>query len=207
MVNSPLFIVLERARALGFLGPGPVAPQIEHARKYVAAMKSLGAGSVAEGLRVADLGSGGGLPGLVVAWDLPGVTLQLIDAMERRCAFLVWACVEVGLAGRVSVECARAEEVGHDQGHREVYDVVTARGFGPPAWTAECAGALTKVGGSVLISEPPEERQWPDEGLGRVGLEFAGRHEGLVELRRGGILPGEFPRSQARNKRDPLFVD
>ena len=70
--TTVLFELLTEARALGFLGPGPLEPQIHHAEGFAAIARSL---STAESPNLVDLGAGGGLPGLVVATELPGVTL------------------------------------------------------------------------------------------------------------------------------------
>ena len=65
-VNDQLQTVLERARSLGFLGPGSVASQYEHAQRFLA--------GIPPEATVLDLGSGGGLPGLVIATELPATT-------------------------------------------------------------------------------------------------------------------------------------
>jgi 16S rRNA (guanine527-N7)-methyltransferase len=118
--------VLERARDLGFLGPGPVAFHVEHARAYLPPL----AGVVGAAL---DLGAGGGVPGLVLALERPDLRWTLLDAMTRRTAFLQEAVAELGLAN-VEVRTGRAEEVPD---LRERFKAVVARGFGPPAVTAE----------------------------------------------------------------------
>ena len=69
----------------------------------------------------------------------------MVDARARRCAFLGEAIVALGLDARVDVVEARAEVVGRDPGHRGGYDLVVARGFGPPAAVAECAAPLLRL--------------------------------------------------------------
>ena len=77
MTHADLSAVLERSRELGFLGPGDVAAHVEHAAGFVEVLES-----VATGAKVLDLGSGGGLPGLVVAVHRPDLSLTLLDANE-----------------------------------------------------------------------------------------------------------------------------
>src|SRR5690606_17498567 len=64
--RSTLLAVLGRSQELGFLGPGPVDGQLRHAEGFAAHVPEAG--------HVVDLGSGGGIPGLVVASMLPGTT-------------------------------------------------------------------------------------------------------------------------------------
>src|ERR1700689_601790 len=112
---TPLHELLREARALGFLGPGPLDPQIQHAQGFAAIARRLcghGAG------RLVDLGSGAGLPGLVVAKDWPEVTVALLEANGRRAAFLRRAVERLGLETRVSVLEERAELCGREPGSR-----------------------------------------------------------------------------------------
>jgi 16S rRNA (guanine527-N7)-methyltransferase len=131
---------------------------------------------------VLDLGSGGGLPGLVLATHRPGLDLTLLEARQRACRFLREAVTRLGLAGVAVVE-ARAEEAARRSDLRGTYEAVVARSFGPPPVTAECAVAFLRVGGSLIVSEPPEEphqERWPAEGLETLGFGRAARH-GLPE--------------------------
>lgn len=158
--------VLGRARELGFLGPGPIAGHIAHSHGFAAAFGDT------PPARVADLGSGGGVPGLVLALVWPDSAVSLIDANERRTAFLAEAVELLGLSERVAVVRGRAEEVARDPDHRSQYDGVVARGFGPPPVTAECAAPLLAVGGRLVVSEPPEDlARWDTDGLGQLGLD------------------------------------
>ena len=144
--------LLAEARALGFLGPGPLDPQVRHAQGFAAIARRLsGRGPV----RLVDLGSGGGLPGLVVATEWPEAAVALLEANGRRAAFLRRAVERLDLEGRVSVLEERAEVCGREPGLRAGFDGVLARSFGRPAVLAECAAPLLRVGGWLLVSEPP----------------------------------------------------
>jgi 16S rRNA (guanine527-N7)-methyltransferase len=158
--------VLAEARDLGLLGPGAVDDHLAHSRGFAAAI-----GEPAPG-RFLDLGSGGGVPGLVLARSWPRAEAWLLDATARRTAFLDSAVVRLGLAGRVQVLQARAEVAAHEPDLRGGFDLVTARGFGAPAVTAECAVGFLRAGGRLAVSEPPgsEGRRWPAEELARLGL-------------------------------------
>ncbi|HEV7863284.1 MAG TPA: RsmG family class I SAM-dependent methyltransferase [Acidimicrobiia bacterium] len=133
--------------------------------------------------RVLDLGSGGGLPGLVVATYRPQLELTLLEARQRACAFLRDAVAALGLVGVVVVE-ARAEEAARLAELRETFDTVVARSFGPPAVTAECAVGFLRSGGRLVVTEPPEDGsvppspRWPPDGLDTLGLGTATRGGG-----------------------------
>ncbi len=165
-----LVSILEESRSLGFLGPGPVSPQIDHARAFLDSLAVQG--------RVLDLGSGGGVPGLVLALALPASEFVLLDSNQRRCAFLQAAIERLNIADRTSVVTGRAEELARDPELRGSFDSVVSRSFGPPAVTAECAiGFMSGPGSVLLISEPPQSQadRWPEQGLQLLGLELGVR--------------------------------
>lgn len=95
--------------------------------------------------RLADLGSGAGLPGLVVALARPDVRVTLIEPMARRTAFLEEAVEQLGLE-TVEVVRGRAEE--WDRPGR--FDVVTARALAPLPKLLRWALPLVRPGGAVL---------------------------------------------------------
>lgn len=215
-VNGPvlpaLTPVLERARSIGFLGPGPVEDHVEHAGLFRQALDNLGArggagGPGHEGFvgRAVDIGAGGGVPGLVLLATMPSLDLVLLDAAQKRCAFLVWAVAELGVSDRAEVWCGRAEEIGHEERARESFDAVVARGFGPPASTLECAAALVRPGGHVVISEPPTPRRWPTDGLAELALDRGPSAEAMAVFVRRDGLDDQYPRSARHQQRRPTF--
>jgi 16S rRNA (guanine527-N7)-methyltransferase len=209
---GPLIELLAEARALGFLGPGPLDPQVRHAQGFAAIARRLSAPGSAQ---LIDLGSGGGLPGLVVATEWPDASVALLEANGRRAAFLRRAVERLDLEGRVSVLEERAEVSGREPGLRGYFDGVLARSFGRPAVLAECAAPLLRVEGWLLVSEPPrsdpqdgQDARWPAEPLRQLGLEPAEViHEGFEyrTLRQREPCPDRFPRRNGVPAKKPLF--
>ncbi len=195
--------------ARGFLGPRPLDDQIEHARGFaIAAAEAPAADRLA-----CDLGSGGGLPGLVLAVDVwPESRWVLLEAMAKRAEFLEGAVRELGIAERVSVVHGRSEHEGRPglalRGSRTL---VTARSFGPPQVTAEAAAPLLAAGGLLIVSEPPgsDGARWPAAGLAPLGLVPVGvvrtDRAGYMVLRQAEPCPEDYPRSWKRQSRHPLF--
>jgi 16S rRNA (guanine527-N7)-methyltransferase len=72
-----------------------------------------------------DLGSGAGFPGLIVA-ALSDLRVTLIDSRKKRVAFLVDAAELLGVSGRTTIHCARAETIADRK-----FDVISARAFAP----------------------------------------------------------------------------
>ena len=202
--------VLERAKAVGFLGPGPVAEHIGHADRFGRALASLwgderavvGAGP---GRRIADIGAGGGVPGVPLLVTDRALQAVLIDSSQKRCSFLVWALAELGLSDRAEVWCGRAEVIGHERRARERFDAVVARGFGPPSSTLECAAPLVRPGGHVVISEPPVARSWPPAGLAQLALTKVDGPSGVAVFERLQGLSGDYPRTSKQQQRRPLI--
>ena len=130
--------------------------------------------------RALDLGAGGGLPGLVLAVNTwPATQWAFVDAQTKRMDFLTEACEELGLSERVGIVNDRAEVVARDDAHRGQYDLVVARSFGSPAVTAECAAPLLRIGGCLVVSEPPSTLvadRWPPSGTGEFGFSAAVGH-------------------------------
>ncbi len=201
--DSLLEEVLAEARARGFLGPGPVADHLHHARAFAAAA------AAARSSSGVDLGSGGGVPGLVLACELSEIRWMLLDAQRARTTFLAEAVSRLQLSDRVTVVTARAEEVGRDERHRGRYDLVVSRAFGRPAVVAECGAPLLTVGGHLVVSEPPEAvDRWPAAGLTAVGLRWETLNAGpprLAVMVQDRPCPDRFPRRVGVPTKRPLW--
>ncbi|HUR78906.1 MAG TPA: RsmG family class I SAM-dependent methyltransferase [Acidimicrobiales bacterium] len=204
MTDEALLRVLERARDLGFLGPGPVTDHVAHAKAYVAALPRVGKGGV-----VMDIGTGAGVPGLALASWRRDLRWHLVDAMAKRIAFVRAAVEELDLQAEV-IE-ARAEELAADPDRRASIDVVVARSLAAPAVAAEYAAPFLKTAGTAAIAEPPggAAERWPTAGLARLGMRrghvLYGPTATVQILEQFEPCPGEFPRRVGAAAKRPLF--
>lgn len=199
-LSASLTAVLADAQRRGFVGAGGIDPHLAHAERFAAAIGAIPG-------RALDLGSGAGLPGLVLAALWTTSTWVLLDANGRRAEFLTDAVANLGLADRVVVDHRRAEVAGRDPLRRGTRDLVVARAFGPPAVVAECASPFLAVGGHLVVSEPPgQPERWPLGGLGRFGLEpVPDTSPGFVRLRQAAPCPERYPRRDGVPAKRPLF--
>lgn len=134
------------------------------------------------GARVLDLGSGAGIPGLVVAWDRVDLDVTLLEVRQRRADQLERLVRRLGLGGRVRVVCASAERLALAEAG--AFDAVTARRFGPPSAVVEAADALLGPSGLIVVSAAPDDR-W--EAL-RTWRRSPAPPDGLEVLRRSSDL-------------------
>ena len=165
-MHPDLIETLREAQRFGFFGERDITDAVTHARAFVAAI-----GALPNGARLVDLGSGGGLPGLVLADAFPQVAVVLLDRRQKRTDFLTRAVRRLGW-DHVEVVTIDARQV-RDQivrGEAEPFDAVTARGFGPPEFTLRLAAAISRVGAPVVVSEPPSGNRWPAALLDELGL-------------------------------------
>jgi 16S rRNA (guanine527-N7)-methyltransferase len=165
--------------------------------------------------RIADLGSGAGLPGLVLAASRPEARFDLLESVARKCDFLRKAIDHMELAN-ARVICMRAEEWARGQG-REAYDVVTARSVGRLASLAELASPLLRDGGVLVawkgarsaVEEAELERA--RKRLAVEPLEIrsvrpypASRNRHIHLLRKNGLTPNGLPRRPGMAAKRPF---
>jgi 16S rRNA (guanine527-N7)-methyltransferase len=108
-----------------------------------------GSASAVPSLRCADVGSGGGFPGVPLALALPQLRLTLIEATARKAWFLGELIAELRLSG-VQVAVERAETLAHQSEHREAYDAAFARALAPLPTLLELTLPFLRVGGLLV---------------------------------------------------------
>lgn len=202
--RQPLLDVLEQARDIGLLGPGPVEAHLDHAGAWAAALDPAPESFL-------DLGAGAGVPGLAFLLAWPDAVATFVDARTRSVEFLASAVEQLGWESRVTVVEGRAEELGREPGLRERFPLVVARGFGSPPETAECGSAFVAPGGRLTVSEPPggDTDRWPPAGLTGLGLRPARTvvepRASFVVLDKVETLADRYPRRVGKPHHRPLW--
>ncbi|HWA52586.1 MAG TPA: 16S rRNA (guanine(527)-N(7))-methyltransferase RsmG [Solirubrobacterales bacterium] len=172
-------------------------------------------GAVREAARIADIGSGAGFPGIVLAVALPESEVDLIESVGRKCAFMERAIEAAGIAN-ARVLNARSEDLAKEGAGRESYDVVTARAVGRLSTLAELASPLLKDDGSLVAwkgkrdAEEEAQLERASSSLAMVPQEirhvgpFAGsEHRHLHLVRKAGPTPKDLPRRPGMAKKRP----
>lgn len=162
-----------------------------------------------------DLGSGGGVPGIVLAMARPGVQWTLVDSVRKKADALRGFVAALGLPN-VEAIAGRAEDLGRGP-RRESFDLVTARACAPLPVLAELALPLVRVGGRLLAwkgrigsaelragaaasallgGDPPELRS---AGVGSLG------DHSFVQVPKSSPTSDRFPRRPGEPARRPLL--
>lgn len=195
------------AQRHGVIGKASLDTHIDQAQAFF----SFVANRVEPDAHVLDLGSGGGLPGLVIAATWPSLSLTLLDGRSSRAESLAISIDGLAWGGRVKIIGQRAEEAGRESRYRAAYDLVVARGFGPPAVTAECAAPFLKVGGLLVVSDPPGgggTQRWSEDGCALLGLEVETSQVdpwAFTALRQNHLCGDLYPRRTGLPLKRPLF--
>jgi 16S rRNA (guanine527-N7)-methyltransferase len=175
--------------------------------------------ALANSRRIADVGSGAGLPGLVLAIALEGAGVDLIESIRRKCEFIGRTAQRAGIENARAV-CARAEDWAREpapDGGRGDYEAVTARAVGRLSTLAELASPLLREGGTLVAwkgrRDPDEEaeleRAAVDLAMEPVETRWVGpyagsRHRHLHVLRKSGPTPEYLPRRPGLAKKRPF---
>ena len=136
--------------------------------------------------RFIDIGSGAGIPGIIYAILWPETRGVLLDSQIRRCEFMKSALLALKMQDRVTVVCERAEIAAHEQKHREVYDLVTARALAVFPAFLEYTSAFVKPGGFLQAIRGNKDKNILQEFEGviqKMGLKSLSRKE--YELKSG----------------------
>lgn len=160
MPDDDLVRVLSEIQRRGAIGRTSLPDEVAHADRFVRALPAVGAAAMS----LIDLGSGGGLPGLVIAHRRPDVAITLVERRTKRVDLLRYGIRALGLDSVTVYEGDIADFSGQS-------DVITARSFGPPLTVLDVSASIVRPGGLVLISEPPSGMpRWSTADIGDLGF-------------------------------------
>ena len=169
-----------------------------------------------QALSLADLGTGGGLPGIPIKVVWPEVSLTLVDGSLKKVRFLAEVLAIMGLPNARAVQ-GRAEDLAHWSAHRGQYDLVVVRGLARFPTLLEYAVPWLRTGGLLLAYKGPNfpaefhdsrqalrllkaevERVIPVHIPGRTVVRL------VAAVRKIGGTPKQYPRPRGLPRKEPL---
>ncbi|TMW84807.1 hypothetical protein EJD97_024340 [Solanum chilense] len=173
-------------------------------------------GPSSENLNLVDVGSGAGLPGVILAIASPGWKVTLLESMNKRCSFLEHVVSQIGLSN-VQVKRERAEKLGQDVCFRESFDVAVARAVAEMRVLAEYCLPLVRTGGIFVAAkghDPQEEVQRAERAIQLMGASLLqiscvdshskhGQRTAIICLK-GKPTPKKYPRDPGTPAKIPL---
>lgn len=163
----------------------------------------------------ADLGSGGGVPGIPLAIVCPHCRFVLIESQQRKCRWISEQIEALGLSGRVIAEPLRGEAAGRDKKYCGKFDIVSAKALAPLPSLIELSMPLLKKGGMLAAYKGvklDEEIAASANALKIMNAEIAEvvkysldeRERFICAVKKAGPPRGKFPRREGLAQHNPL---
>lgn len=169
-------------------------------------------------LRLIDVGTGAGLPGMILAIARPLWHVTLLDSLKKRTTFLQAAVAEMDLVN-VDICWARAEDAGQDPTHREQYNLVIARAVAELRILSELCLPFVALDGHFIAAKGGGVKGEEEVVQGKRAIkELGGRmlfikevdsigphgNRTAVVVQKEKKTPGKYPRRPGTPKKDPL---
>lgn len=167
-------------------------------------------------LKVIDVGTGAGFPGIVLKIILPEIKISLLDSLEKRVRFLNEVIKELDLKGIEAIH-GRAEDKGMDSNHREKYDFACARAVANLPVLLEYCLPFVKVGGCFIAmkgsssEEADNSRKALDilggkiEEINEFELPFCNIKRNVILIKKFQQTSTKYPRKAGKPSKDPLI--
>jgi len=175
-------------------------------KHFVDSLSCLAAVAITPGMKVIDVGTGAGFPGIPLAIYQPKASMVLVESSRKRVRFLEDLRDELGIP-TLRVLCARAEELGRKENYREKFDLAVSRAVASLEVLAEYCLPLVRIGGKFIAQKGPKGKEELTaaerilQGLGGklsqvIELELPeGRGaRSLIVVEKVAITPANYPR-------------
>lgn len=208
------FVALIRSGPPGLFSRGELARVALHVEDGLAGARALiDAGHLVADdptMSIVDIGSGGGVPGLPLAFAAPEARVCLVESQHWKARFLHDTIRTLDLSPRVEVRAQRVEELGSPGStERESWQLGTARALAAPAVVAEYLAPLVRIGGLVVCFTTRRHAELDDAAITSVtqplGLAAPFVLEARSALRDDGVLLC-WPKVSAVGERFPRRI-
>ena len=166
--------------------------------------------------KVLDVGTGAGFPGIPLKIAFPELKIVLLDSLNKRVKFLEEVCDSLGLKN-VEFIHGRAEDIGRQKEHREMYDLCVSRAVANLASLSEYCMPFVKIGGFFVpykSGEIEDELKSAGKAVGILGgeLEFVDKFmlpgtdasRSLVVIKKVKGISKKYPRKAGMPTKEPL---
>jgi 16S rRNA (guanine527-N7)-methyltransferase len=150
-------------------------------KHFIDSISILNSGVIKDGIRVIDVGTGAGFPGIPIKIIMPTVKVVLLDSLNKRINFLNTVISELGLQGIETVH-GRAEDFAKKENFRESFDIATARAVANLAVLSEYCIPYVKVGGHFVAMKGPAAQDELSESKNAIGT-LGGKFLKIVETK------------------------
>lgn len=177
----------------------------------------ISSGYIKEGMKVIDVGTGAGFPGVPVSILKDGINVTLLDSLKKRIGYLDEVIGTLGLVGIETVH-ARAEDAGSDKAYREAYDIVLSRAVAAMNVLCEYCLPFVKVGGFFLCQKGPDiekELKEAEHAVKILGglvkevkefqLPFSDIKHNIIVIEKISDTPTKYPRKAGKPAANPIL--
>ncbi|HHY70082.1 MAG TPA: 16S rRNA (guanine(527)-N(7))-methyltransferase RsmG [Thermoanaerobacterales bacterium] len=167
------------------------------------------------GARIIDVGTGPGIPGLIIKIYRPDIKLSLVESIRKKTEFIKWIIQDMNISN-VKVVNERAENIGHRIEHREKYDIAVARAVSALNTLLELCLPFVKIGGIFVAmkgSSPEQELDLSKKALEILGGKMKeckrytldeGSQRNLIIISKLKSCPDKYPRRPGVPGKNPL---
>lgn len=169
------------------------------------------------GTKVIDVGTGAGFPGLVLKTARPGISLALLDSLNKRINFLKDTAAELGINSGIEFIHGRAEDLGVSALYREKFDTAVSRAVANMRVLAEWCLPFVKPGGYFLaLKGPLASKELEDarraiyilggevEDIFEARIPFTELEHKIIIIKKVRRTPSKYPRKPGIAAKNPI---
>ncbi|MBU5668462.1 16S rRNA (guanine(527)-N(7))-methyltransferase RsmG [Peptoniphilus sp. MSJ-1] len=184
-------------------------------KHFLDSLSILKSGVIKEGLKIIDIGTGAGFPGMPVKIYNENLEITLLDSLRKRIDFLNGVIEKLKLDNIIAVH-ERAEEAARNEKYREKYDIALSRAVANLATLSEYTLGFVKVGGYFISQKGPEykeEIKEAENAIKTMGAEISDIikvnlpdeiDHYLIVIKKIKPTPKKYPRGGGKPRKQPL---
>lgn len=185
-------------------------------KHFIDSLTPLNVNLFEQGIKIIDIGTGGGFPGIPLKIVREDLNVVLLDSLNKRIRFLDEVISKLELENIIAIH-GRAEELGRNKSHREKYDIAISRAVASLDTLSEYSLPFVKVGGYFISMKGPdfdEELDKAERGIKTLGgrvkdaklitLPKSDITHSLIIIEKIKETPTKYPRGGGKPKKNPL---